>query len=293
MPNHDLMETIFEGRDPIVRCLDHGFVRLVDFLPRSVPEGETSADYAVAEAARCSYNRQTKTKGHDIGLIRYLMRHDHTSPLEMVEFKFDIKLPIFVARQMIRHRTVNVNELSGRYAQLPSDFYMPEEVRVQSTTNHQGSGEKVDPKTEEQFLGELYNLDETAYTAYEYHIDQGVAREQARMLLPINIYTQWYWKIDLHNLLHFLDLRCDSHSQYEIRVYAEAILELISKVVPLTLEAWEDYSQYRGGMKLTRYEIEAIRKGLSNTDISIPEINADNKFEQAEWEEKAIRLGLL
>jgi len=301
----DLLEMKYGKTTPEEKVLDHGFVRIVDMMPRILPETETTADYAIAEAARCSLNRDMKTLLQDVVLNRYLMRQRHTSPFEMVEFKFDIKLPIFVARQMIRHRTANVNELSGRYAELPDDFYIPSDdnVRQQSTSNIQGSHGQVDPQVAGMFTSELFNFCEGSYETYGRFMGEGVAREQARMVLPLNIYTQWFWKIDLHNLLHFLDLRTDSHAQKEIREYAEAIIRLITPLIPATMDAWNDYSPFRGGMLLTRFEVEKIREITENMGMpvdfgaatpstrSLTDMKV-SKLENREWIEKAERLGL-
>ena len=283
------------GSLPLLKCLDHGFVKLIDCMPREIPENEESADYVIAEAARCSYKRGTKTIREDKALIRYLMRHQHTSPFEMIEFKFHMKLPIFVARQVIRHRVANLNELSGRYSEIPEEYYIPEKnnVRLQDTINIQGSEGIYED-------GEFFNKNlkahsEDSWNFYRTWLEEGIAREQCRMVLPLNAYTEWYWKMDLKNLLHFLDLRCDSHAQQEIQVYANAILELIKPIVPWTIEAWEDYSPYRGGIMLTKYEIAAIRGAICQTPteagISVPNIEELNKLEQKEWKDKAKILG--
>lgn len=293
-----MKDVIFEkygAYEPQIKCLDHGFVKLLDCMPRVLREEEDTADYAIVEAARQSYKRETKTVADDKTLIRYLMRHTHTSPLEMIEFKFHCKLPIFVAREMIRHRTANVNEMSGRYSEMPEEYYIPGELRVQSLINTQGSeGLLGDAQIQtDKYLMRLQSQD--AFKFYNRMLEQGVAREQARIVLPLSTYTEWYWKIDLHNLLHFLDLRCDHHAQQEIRVYADAILEVIKPIVPWTISAWEDYSPYRGGMILTRFEVEAIRNLMCQTSaeagVSAPNIRSDNKLEQREWREKAKKLG--
>ncbi|MEM8835562.1 MAG: FAD-dependent thymidylate synthase, partial [Planctomycetota bacterium] len=242
-----------------IRVLDHGFVALVDSMPRLVPEGQT-ADQAIVQAARVSYGAGTKKVHEDHGLIRYLLRHRHTTPFEMVEFKFHCSMPIFVARQWIRHRTANVNEYSGRYSVMPDRFYRPEpgNVRVQSKSNRQGGEEPADAVTASDFLAYL-DRSESLYEEYEALVERGVSREQARMALPVSLYTEWYWKCDLHNILRFLSLRMDSHAQQEIRVFAEAMCALIEGIVPVTIEAWRDYDL--GAMHLTRLEVEAIREG--------------------------------
>ena len=264
------------------KVLDHGFVALVDSMPRLVPEGQT-ADQAIVQAARVSYGEGTKKVNEDRGLVRYLLRHRHTTPFEMVEFKFHVAMPIFIARQWIRHRTANVNEYSARYSIVPDCFYRPslENVRKQSTSNRQGGEESIDVKTAESFL-ELLEDSEKLYGRYLELTEKGVARELARAALPVSLYTQWYWKCDLHNLLHFLSLRMDPHAQQEIRVYAEAMYELIKPICPVACEAFEEYRME--GLHLTKLEIEAIRSGEP--------IATENKREQREWDEKRARLNL-
>lgn len=265
-----------------VKVHDHGMVALVDVMPRLVPEGKT-ADFAIVQAARVSYGAGTKQVNEDRGLIRYLARHRHTTPFEMVEFKFHQVMPIFVARQWIRHRTANVNEYSARYSVVRDRFYRPSDdnVRAQSLTNRQGGTEPIDATTASGFLAYL-DQSEKLYAEYESLLAKGVSREQARIGLPISCYTEWYWKIDLHNLLHFLSLRMDPHAQQEIRDYATAMYDLIKPIVPVAAEAFEDY--HLGGMHLTRLEIEAIKSGGA--------INTANKREAAEWDEKKKKLGL-
>ncbi len=212
-----------------INCLDKGFVRLVDVMGN---------DAAIVQAARVSYGEGTKTINEDRGLIRYLLRHKHTSPLEMVEFKFHIKIPIVLARQHIRHRTANVNEMSARYSVMKDEFYLPFAIRGQSDKNKQCSEGIVEHT---HFSAALAETCYEAYNAYESAIEEGVSREMARMILPVNLYTEMYWKIDLHNLLHYIRLRNHSHAQLEIRQYAKAMLELITPYVPLTVEAFNDY----------------------------------------------------
>ncbi len=217
------------------KCLNYGFVRLVDMM---------GDDSAIVQAARTSYGKGTKSKNEDKNLIRYLMRNKHTSPFEMVEFKFHIKLPIFVARQWIRHRTANVNEYSGRYSEMPDEFYVPEpdKVKKQSINNKQArANEGFDNQYTNEIIQKISGTQNKVFQEYKEFLDNGMAREIARINLPLSIYTEWYWKIDLHNLLHFLKLRLDKHSQYEIRVYAEIIAAILKQCVPLTWEAFEDY----------------------------------------------------
>jgi thymidylate synthase (FAD) len=216
-------------------CLNHGFVRLVDYM---------GSDESIVQAARVSYGKGTKTVREDRTLIRYLMRHMHTTPFEMVELKFHVKLPIFVARQWIRHRTASVNEYSGRYSIMPEEFYIPldEDIKPQSTANRQGrSEEEVPPELKKKVIELLLLEQKSSFKGYNQLLKDGISRELARINLPLSLYTQWYWKIDLHNLLHFLKLRIDDHAQYEIRVYANAMAEIVKKVAPLAYEAFEDY----------------------------------------------------
>lgn len=266
-----------------IRVHDHGLVALVDVMPRLVPQGKT-ADFAIVQAARVSYGAGTKQVNEDRGLIRYLMRHRHSTPFEMVEFKFHHVMPIFIARQWIRHRTANVNEYSARYSVVKDRFYKPtpDAVRMQSKTNRQGGTEPMDAMTAAEFLAFL-DKSEALYADYEKLIDKGVSREIARIGLPVSCYTEWYWKIDLHNLLHFLSLRMDSHAQQEIRDYATAMFELIRPMVPISAQAFEDYRME--SLTLSKLEIQAMRDGKAQLDT-------ENKREQAEWEEKRIRLGL-
>ncbi len=264
------------------RVLDHGFVALVDCMPRMAPEGRT-ADYSIVQAARVSYGEGTKQVSEDRGLVRYLLRHRHTTPFEMVEFKFHVAMPIFVARQWIRHRTANVNEYSARYSIVPDRFYRPtpESIRAQSHSNRQGGDGCVDAGTAEEFLA-LLERAEGLYKDYMHLTEKGVARELARTALPVSVYTEWYWKCDLHNLFHFLALRMDPHAQHEIRVYADAMYQLVKPIVPISCEAFEDYRL--GSMQLTRLEVEAIRTGGA--------LATTNTREIAEYEEKRERLGL-
>lgn len=264
-----------------VKVDDHGLVALVDVMPRLVPAGKT-ADFAIVQAARVSYGQGTKQVNEDRGLIRYLARHRHTTPFEMVEFKFHHVMPIFVARQWIRHRTANVNEYSARYSVVRDRFYKPslENVRKQSASNRQGGDERIDDLTARQFLEYLDDV-EKGYATYEKMIEKGVSRELARIALPVSVYTEWYWKIDLHNLMHFLSLRMDAHAQQEIRDYATAMFALVRPIVPIAAEAFVDYNFE--SVHLTRLEIEALRTGQP--------LATENKRENAEWEEKKKRLG--
>jgi thymidylate synthase (FAD) len=285
-----------------IKCLDHGFVALVDVMPRLVPAANAegvpqTADQAIVQAARVSYGQGTKKVSEDRGLIRYLLRHRHTTPFEMVEFKFHVAMPIFIARQWIRHRTANVNEYSGRYSIMPDRFYRPtlEAVRKQSKSNRQGGEETFvtaggasspdEAVTAQEFL-RLLDDAEALYERYRSLTDQGVSRELARIALPVSLYTEWYWKCDLHNLLHFLGLRIDPHAQLEIREYAQAIAALIEPIVPITMEAWRDY--HLEAVRLTRLEVAALQE-LARGGPG--EIDSSNGRERQEWAQKRSALG--
>lgn len=265
-----------------VKVHDHGLVALCDVMPRMAPAGKT-ADFAIVQAARVSYGQGTKQVNEDRGLIRYLARHHHTTPFEMVEFKFHHVMPIFVARQWIRHRTANVNEYSARYSVVKDRFYKPsmQSVRKQSALNHQGGEELIDEMTAREFC-EYLDRAEAVYADYEKLLEKGVSRELARIGLPVNAYTEWYWKCDLHNVMHFLSLRMDAHAQQEIRDYATAMFALIQPIAPIAAQAFLDYQL--GAVHLSRLEAEAIRSGEA--------LKSDNKRENAEWEEKKKGLGL-
>ena len=272
-----------------VQILDHGFVRVVDYM---------GDDGAIVQAARVSYGRGTRRLSDDRGLIRYLMRHRHTTPFEMCEIKLHVKLPIFIARQWIRHRTANVNEYSARYSILDREFYVPdaEVLRAQSQTNRQGRGEQLSPD-EAARVQELLREDaERAYAHYEELLNEspagesgdeeqsGLARELARMNLSLNFYTQWYWKIDLHNLLHFLSLRADDHAQYEIRVYAEAILERVVKAwVPLVYEAFCDYRMNSG--VLSSGALSVVRALVAGRRAEAEALRKESGISGREWRE--------
>jgi thymidylate synthase (FAD) len=265
-----------------IKVHDHGMVALIDVMPRLVPVGKT-ADSAIVQAARVSYGEGTKQVSEDKGLIRYLARHRHTTPFEMIEFKFHHVMPIFVARQWVRHRTANINEYSARYSVVRDRFYRPsaDEVRKQSTINRQGGDEVIDEMTAKEFT-EYLDQSERQYAAYEKLIEKGVSRELARIALPVSVYTEWYWKCDLHNTLRFLSLRMDPHAQQEIRDYATAMYELIKPIVPIAAEAFMDYDF--GAMHLSKLEIEAMQTGKP--------LKSENKRENAEWEAKKKKLGL-
>ncbi|MHC4977358.1 MAG: FAD-dependent thymidylate synthase [Planctomycetota bacterium] len=281
-PESPLVDVMDGSARREIRIHNHGMLALVDVMPRLIPQGQT-ADQAIVQAARVSYGEGTKKVTEDRGLIRYLLRHRHTTPFEMVEIKFHCVMPIFVARQWIRHRTANVNEYSARYSIVPDRFYQPtpESIREQSMTNRQGGIEPVSNATAQDFLNYLSQSEET-YEKYLTFTEHGVARELARVALPQSAYTEWYWKCDLHNTLRFLSLRIDPHAQEEIQAYARAMLALLEPIVPITIEAWKDYAL--GSMHLTRLEVEALKAGKAD-------IATDNKREQSEWHQKREKLG--
>jgi thymidylate synthase (FAD) len=258
--------------------LDHGFVRLIDYM---------GDDAAICQAARVSYGKGTKSVQNDEGLIRYLMRHWHSTPFEMCEAKFHVKLPVFVARQWIRHRTANVNEYSARYSILDREFYIPsaDKLAAQSTINNQGRGERLAPDEAARVLDWLKDDATRAYDHYEAMISQegqqGLARELARMNLPANIYTQWYWKCDLHNLFHFLRLRADAHAQFEIRIYAETMCQIVADWVPA---AWAAFADYRmGGTTLSATGVEVLRRRLRGELVT----QETSGMSKGEWREFA------
>lgn len=258
--------------------LDHGFIRVIDYM---------GDDGAIVQAARVSYGAGTKHVQNDEGLIRYLMRHWHSTPFEMCEVKLHVKLPVFVARQWIRHRTANVNEYSARYSVLDREFYIPapEHLAAQSVVNNQGRGEVLTGAEAARVLELLKSDANRAYDHYEEMLSQdgqqGLARELARMNLPANIYTQWYWKVDLHNLFHFLRLRADAHAQYEIRVYAEAIAACVKDWVPLAYAAFEDYRM--GGVTLSAKAIDVLKRRL-NGEVVTQDTSGMSKGEWREFE---------
>ena len=256
--------------------LDHGLVRVIDYM---------GDDAAIVQAARVSYGAGTKHVSNDEGLIRYLMRHWHSTPFEMCEVKFHVKLPVFVARQWIRHRTANVNEYSARYSILDREFYIPEPgaLAAQSTVNNQGRGEVLTGPEAARVLEILKRDAATSYDHYEEMLSQegqqGLARELARMNLPMNIYTQWYWKVDLHNLFHFLRLRADAHAQYEIRVFAEEMCRIVADWVPLAYAAFEDYRM--GGVSLSAKAVAVLKRRLAGEVVD----QAGSGMSKGEWRE--------
>ncbi|MEM8579094.1 MAG: FAD-dependent thymidylate synthase [Pseudomonadota bacterium] len=278
-PRHTL-RTVSEGMEAQLYTahpvLDHGFVRVIDYM---------GDDAAICQAARVSYGKGTKSVQNDEGLIRYLMRHWHSTPFEMCEIKLHVKLPVFVARQWIRHRTANVNEYSARYSILDREFYIPEPdaLAAQSVVNNQGRGAVLEGAEAARVLEILKSDSNRAYDHYEEMISDdgqsGLARELARMNLPANIYTQWYWKVDLHNFLHFLRLRADAHAQYEIRVYAELMCDLVKAWVPATYAAFEDYRL--GGAVLSARGLEAVKRMLAGEEVT----QETSGMSKGEWRE--------
>jgi thymidylate synthase (FAD) len=267
-----------------IPVLDHGFIRVVDYM---------GDDGAVVQAARVSYGKGTRKVSEDRGLISYLMRHRHTTPFEMCEIKYHVKLPIFVARQWIRHRTANVNEYSARYSILDKEFYIPApaQLAAQSQSNRQGRGDVLEGEEASRVLSLLREDAERCYAHYVEMLNeneagepldperQGLARELARMNLTLNVYTQWYWKCDLQNLLHFLSLRADAHAQYEIRAYAEAMLATVKRWVPLVYEA---FTQHRlGGAALSAAGLEVVRKLIRGEKVE----QAASGMSPREWRE--------
>ena len=251
-----------------IKCLDKGFVRLVDSM---------GGDDAIVQSARVSYGKGTSKVSQDRGLIRYLMRHRHTTPFEMVEFKFHCKMPIFVARQWVRHRTANINEYSLRYSEARDEFYYPDpdNIEFQSALNKQGRMGEVDPELKEKVQKYFKEISERSFAIYSELNDAGVARELARAILPVNLYTEWYWKNDLHNLLHFIGLRSDGHAQYEIRVFSDAMASFVKNVAPFAWEAYQDYVVK--GMRFSKIEQSLLEKNLP--DRVIDDIQEDLAYQ--------------
>ena len=281
-----LEEVLYEP----IALLDHGFVRAIDYM---------GDDGAIVQAARVSYGRGTRKVSEDAGLINYLMRHRHTTPFEMCEIKYHVKLPIFVARQWIRHRTANVNEYSARYSILDNEFYIPEpeHLAAQAAVNRQGRAEPLAGEEAARVFALLREDSERAYAHYLEMLNEGgegapldpersgLARELARMNLSLNFYTQWYWKIDLHNLFHFLSLRADAHAQYEIRVYADAMAETVKRWVPLAYDAFEQYGM--GGVQLSAKGLEVVKRLIAGEAVD----QAESGLSKREWRELMETLG--
>ncbi len=283
----DLEKILYEA----IPILDHGFVRVVDYM---------GDDTSIVQAARVSYGKGTKKVSTDSGLIKYLMRHWHSTPFEMCEIKYHVKLPIFIARQWIRHRTANVNEYSARYSILDKEFYLPatEHLAAQSKNNRQGRGDILEGEQAKKVLELIKGDAEQTYNNYETMLNErydgsiinegeaGLARELARMNLTLNTYTQWYWKTDLLNLMNFLRLRADSHAQYEIRAYADAMLDTVKKWVPITYEAFMDYRV--GGTEVSSKGKVVIQKLIKGEEISIDQSGLSKR----EWNELMLAFGL-
>ena len=282
-----LEEILYEA----LPILDHGFIRVIDYMGN---------DNSIVQAARVSYGKGTKKVNTDSGLIKYLMRHWHSTPFEMCEIKYHVKLPIFIARQWIRHRTANVNEYSARYSILDKEFYLPtkENLAAQSTNNRQGRGEVISGNQAEKVLGLLKDDAERTYKNYEEMLNErydgsvidesktGLARELARMNLTLNTYTQWYWKTDLLNLMNFLRLRADHHAQYEIRAYADVMLDTLKRWVPITYDAFIDYRV--GGTEVSSKGKEVLKKLINGENVSIDESGLSKR----EWNELMISFNL-
>ncbi|WP_395878080.1 FAD-dependent thymidylate synthase [Ehrlichia muris] len=254
------------------KVLDKGFVRLVDYM---------GSDESVVQAARISYGRGTKSVSQDAALINYLMRHSHTTPFEMCEIKFHIKLPIFVARQWVRHRTANVNEYSARYSVLDHEFYIPEydQIAKQSEDNAQGRGSNLSDEDAKYVADLLVHDSNMVYETYNKFLEKGVSREIARVNLTLNYYTEWYWKIDLHNLLHFLKLRSEANAQYEIRLYAKTMLDIVKKWVPLTYTAFVEYCLE--SQNFSKSALDVVRKLIAGEKI----VREDTSIGKREWRE--------
>ncbi len=248
-------EAVLDKEFPV---LDKGFVRLVDYM---------GGDDRIVQSARVSYGSGTKSFREDKGLINYLLRNDHTSPFEQVVFTFHTKMPIFVARQWVRHRTARVNEISGRYSVMKNDFYLPsaEDIAFQSSDNKQGRSEEEIPAELKTKVREMLEAEQNkVYENYTSLLEENVARELARINLPLSLYTEWYWQMDLKNMFHFLKLRMDEHAQMEIRVYADEIHKLVSKVCPIAMEAFDNH--IRGSVRFSAAELDALNKVMSGGD---------------------------
>ena len=268
-------EEILDREYPV---LDKGFVRLVDYM---------GGDERVVQSARVSYGEGTKSYREDAGLIDYLIRNSHTSPLEQVILTFHVKLPVFVARQWVRHRTARLNEISGRYSLMKDEFYLPAagDLALQSTDNKQGrSGEALDPSMAERIRAAFEEGQETVYSSYMKMVDEGLARELARINLPLSLYTEWYWQIDLHNLFHFLRLRLDPHAQKEIRLYAGVLFEIAKKVAPRCCDSFEKH--ILSGVRFSREEFDEIKKRLGMDTKADPQVKTLSGKALERFEEK-------
>jgi thymidylate synthase (FAD) len=267
----------------IVNIEKHGFVKIVDCMPRVIPKEckALKCDYAIVQAARVSFNQGIKSTEKDIKLIDFLMKNKHTSPFEMVKFKFHIKCPIFIARQWLRHRTSSVNEYSARYSIVDNQYYLPDadKISIQSASNKQGRGEIVDDERAKIVQDTIKTIAENSYNEYNEMLEDGIAREIARVCLPLNFYTEFYWKINLHNLMHFLKLRADSHAQYEIRVYALKMMEIMKLWVPYTYDAFVDYKSQ--SMNFSAKMIAIIKRRMKGEEITYE----NSGLGKREWEE--------
>ena len=268
---HCIVPAAEEILDKEFQVLDKGFVRLVDYY---------GSDSRIVQSARVSYGEGTKTISQDGALIDYLLRHQHTSPFEQVVFTFHLKMPIFVARQWVRHRMARMNEVSGRYSIMKDEFYVPENscISKQSTNNKQGRGEVFEEKQAKEFQAEFIEGQQKAYELYKDMVEKGIAREIARINLPLALYTEFYWQMDLHNLFHFLKLRLDSHAQYEIRLYAEEILEIIKTVCPMAVNSFENTMEK--AVSFNGEEMEALRKILSGEENPIQDEKKLKRFNE-------------
>lgn len=268
---HCIVPAAEEILDKEFQVLDKGFVRMVDYY---------GSDSRIVQAARVSYGEGTKTVSQDGALIDYLLRHQHTSPFEQVIFTFHLKMPIFVARQWVRHRMGRMNEVSGRYSIMKDEFYVPENscISKQSTNNKQGRGEVFEEQQAKEFQTEFIEGQQKAYEVYKGMVEKGIAREIARINLPLALYTEFYWQMDLHNLFHFLKLRLDSHAQYEIRLYAEKILEIIKTVCPMAVSSFENTMEK--AVSFNGEEMEALRKVLNGEENPIQDEKKLKRFNE-------------
>ncbi len=285
------MKDLLKGIELERRCANQpeSLIRLVDIMPRYVEDDVYSADYAIAEAARVSYGKGTKKISDDTNLIRYLLRHKHTTPFEMVELKWHMKMPIATARQWIRHRTANVNEYSMRYSVAPDVKYLPlvDNLRKQSKSNKQGSDGKTSAEDAKAWLKKLESANNLCYDLYQEGVAQGISREQARYALNVNFYTEWYHKNDLWNTMNFLRLRLDSHAQQEIRELAQLMYDVMIEVLPISMRAFDDYISMENTVTLSRAEVFRIKSKGGNF-LSAP----FGEREETEFKAKCAKLGL-
>lgn len=302
------MQDILEGKKREIKIGEHGVVYLVDAMPRLVESGET-LDHAVLQMARVSYgaDKEVKSEKENRNLIRFLMRHRHVTPFEGVNVKFFMALPIFVARQLIRHRTASVNEYSMRYKEPKERAFVPdlENVRKQSKTNKQGSDGQVSEQIAEAFIETTEDTFNDSFKDYQFGVTEGISREMARINLPLSTFTEWYWECDLNNLLNFLSLRMDKHAQKEIRDYANAMHEILAPLAPWTFEAFEDFHPYRQAMILSRLDKEIVKCIVGNEMVQACVIANQNGWlekdengkykavrERIECEQKLAALGI-